>query len=119
MSITNDNFPLQVTTFSRLLTTADLKPLEQMFLNVELLSLQQFDTEHSFLKKIRFVNGPMISNVLVLITVCLKTTFLIFGRTFLTTEKEKPRLGHYKKILIIQCDFDETTHSANLIASAK
>uniref|UniRef100_A0A3P8VZZ7 RING-type E3 ubiquitin transferase n=1 Tax=Cynoglossus semilaevis TaxID=244447 RepID=A0A3P8VZZ7_CYNSE len=82
----------EVTTFSRLLTTADLKPLEQMFLNVELLSLQQFDTEHSFLKKIR---------------------------TFLTTEKEKPRLGHYKKILIIQCDFDETTHSANLIASAK
>lgn len=44
-----------MTTFSRLLTASDLKPLEQVVQSVELLSLQQFDTEHSFLKKIRFV----------------------------------------------------------------
>lgn len=46
----------QVTTFSRLLTVSDLEPLKQMTLGVELLSLQQFETEHSFLKKIRFVD---------------------------------------------------------------
>uniref|UniRef100_A0A3Q3AP92 RING-type E3 ubiquitin transferase n=1 Tax=Kryptolebias marmoratus TaxID=37003 RepID=A0A3Q3AP92_KRYMA len=76
------SFFTEVTTFSRLLTAFDMKPLEQMFHSVELLSLQQFDTEHSFLKK--------ISN----------------------TEP-------CNKILIIQCDFDEASHSANLIASAK
>uniref|UniRef100_A0A672GQ00 RING-type E3 ubiquitin transferase n=1 Tax=Salarias fasciatus TaxID=181472 RepID=A0A672GQ00_SALFA len=42
----------EVTTFSRLLTTFDLEPLKEMLHSVELLSLQQFDTEHSFLKKI-------------------------------------------------------------------
>uniref|UniRef100_A0A3Q2E155 RING-type E3 ubiquitin transferase n=1 Tax=Cyprinodon variegatus TaxID=28743 RepID=A0A3Q2E155_CYPVA len=42
----------EVTTFSRLLTAFDMEPLEKMFHSVELLSLQQFDTEHSFLKKI-------------------------------------------------------------------
>uniref|UniRef100_A0A665VK89 Uncharacterized protein n=1 Tax=Echeneis naucrates TaxID=173247 RepID=A0A665VK89_ECHNA len=68
----------EVTTFSRLLTVSDLEPLKHMLHSVELLSLQQFDTEHSFLKKIRFLD-----------------------------------------ILIIQCDFDEASHSANLIASAK
>lgn len=47
---------LQVTTFSRLLTVSDLEPLKQMRHGVELLSLQQFETEHSFLKKIRFVD---------------------------------------------------------------
>uniref|UniRef100_A0A7N8Y3P6 RING-type domain-containing protein n=1 Tax=Mastacembelus armatus TaxID=205130 RepID=A0A7N8Y3P6_9TELE len=73
----------EVTTFSRLLTASDLEPLEQMLQSVELLSLQQFDTEQSFLKKISRNTGP--SN----------------------------------KILIIQCDFDEASHSANLIASAK
>uniref|UniRef100_A0A8D3BWR0 RING-type E3 ubiquitin transferase n=1 Tax=Scophthalmus maximus TaxID=52904 RepID=A0A8D3BWR0_SCOMX len=77
----------EVTTFSRLLTTSDLEPLEQMFQSIELLSLQQFDTEHSFLKKIRF-NGSS-------------------------------HIGPCNKILIIQCDFDEASHSANLIASAK
>uniref|UniRef100_A0A672YT28 RING-type E3 ubiquitin transferase n=1 Tax=Sphaeramia orbicularis TaxID=375764 RepID=A0A672YT28_9TELE len=45
----------EVTTFSRLLTASDLKPLEQVLPSVGLLSLQQFDTEQSFLKKIRFV----------------------------------------------------------------
>lgn len=38
------------------MTASDLEPLEQMVHSVELLSLQQFDTEHSFLKKIRFVD---------------------------------------------------------------
>uniref|UniRef100_A0A672YYN5 RING-type E3 ubiquitin transferase n=1 Tax=Sphaeramia orbicularis TaxID=375764 RepID=A0A672YYN5_9TELE len=42
----------EVTTFSRLLTASDLKPLEQVLPSVGLLSLQQFDTEQSFLKKI-------------------------------------------------------------------
>ncbi len=45
-----------MTTFSRLLTASDLEPLGQKLHSVELLSLQQFDTEHSFLKKIRFVD---------------------------------------------------------------
>lgn len=47
------SFFTEVTTFSRLLTAFDLEPLERMLHSVELLSLQQFDTEHSFLKKIR------------------------------------------------------------------
>ena len=46
---------LQVTTFSRLLTASDLDQLERLPHAVELLSLQQFETEQSFLKKIRFV----------------------------------------------------------------
>ncbi|XP_076122057.1 E3 ubiquitin-protein ligase rnf213-alpha-like isoform X3 [Alosa pseudoharengus] len=75
----------EVTTFSRLLTASDLGQLQEAVRCVELLSLQQFDTEYSFLKKIR---------------------------TFLDTA-----LG--SKILIIQTDFDEATHSSNLIASAK
>ncbi|XP_017280867.1 E3 ubiquitin-protein ligase rnf213-alpha [Kryptolebias marmoratus] len=86
------SFFTEVTTFSRLLTAFDMKPLEQMFHSVELLSLQQFDTEHSFLKKIR---------------------------NFLTAGKRKSNTEPCNKILIIQCDFDEASHSANLIASAK
>ncbi|KAM7386926.1 hypothetical protein PAMA_009514 [Pampus argenteus] len=82
----------EVTTFSRLLTASDMEPLEQMLQSIELLSLQQFDTEHSFLKKIR---------------------------NFLTAENGNSSTGPCKKILVIQCDFDEDTHSANLIASAK
>ncbi|XP_026181025.1 E3 ubiquitin-protein ligase rnf213-alpha-like isoform X2 [Mastacembelus armatus] len=82
----------EVTTFSRLLTASDLEPLEQMLQSVELLSLQQFDTEQSFLKKIR---------------------------NFLTSENRSRNTGPSNKILIIQCDFDEASHSANLIASAK
>ncbi|XP_042247797.1 E3 ubiquitin-protein ligase rnf213-alpha [Thunnus maccoyii] len=82
----------EVTTFSRLLTASDLEPLERMLQSIELLSLQQFDTEHSFLKKIR---------------------------NFLTAENGSSSAGPCNKILVIQCDFDEATHSANLIASAK
>ncbi|XP_045076975.1 E3 ubiquitin-protein ligase rnf213-alpha-like isoform X2 [Coregonus clupeaformis] len=81
----------EVTTFSRLLTASDVGPLEEVVHNVELLSLQQFDTEHSFLKKIRH--------------------FLKSGNGRENTSGNK--------ILIIQSDFDEASHSANLIASAK
>lgn len=47
------------------MTASDLEPVEQMVHSVELLSLQQFDTEHSFLKKIRFVDilGDMIYTI--------------------------------------------------------
>ncbi|XP_013865501.1 E3 ubiquitin-protein ligase RNF213 [Austrofundulus limnaeus] len=85
------SFFTEVTTFSRLLTAFDMKSLEQFFHDVELLSLQQFDTEHSFLKKIR---------------------------SFLTNGNGKNTEPN-NKVLIIQCDFDEASHSANLIASAK
>lgn len=54
----------QVTTFSRLLTASEIEPLEKMVHSVELLSLQQFDTEHSFLKKIRFVDVDMEMNII-------------------------------------------------------
>ncbi|XP_046895107.1 E3 ubiquitin-protein ligase rnf213-alpha isoform X2 [Hypomesus transpacificus] len=81
----------EVTTFSRLLTTCDIGPLEEMVQSVELLSLQQFDTEYSFLKKIRH--------------------FL--------TRKTKRKNATSNKILIIQSDFVEASHGANLIASAK
>ncbi|KAI1884420.1 hypothetical protein AGOR_G00226220 [Albula goreensis] len=43
----------EVTTFSRLLTASDTIPLQEAATSIELLSLQQFDTEYSFLKKIR------------------------------------------------------------------
>ncbi|XP_058262166.1 E3 ubiquitin-protein ligase rnf213-alpha-like isoform X3 [Hemibagrus wyckioides] len=45
----------EVTTFSRLLTAADIKQLKQKtgINNIDLLSLRQFETEFSFLKKIR------------------------------------------------------------------
>nr|XP_057905202.1 E3 ubiquitin-protein ligase rnf213-alpha isoform X2 [Doryrhamphus excisus] len=84
----------EVTTFSRLLTASDLKPLEQMSQSVvELLSLQQFDTEQSFLKKIRNV---------------------------LTVDK-RSSCGEAcnKVVIIIQSEFAEIPHGANLIASAK
>ncbi|XP_060883381.1 E3 ubiquitin-protein ligase rnf213-alpha isoform X2 [Labrus mixtus] len=81
----------EVTTFSRLLTASDLEPLGQMLQSVELLSLQQFDTEQSFLKKIR---------------------------NYLTAGRRSNNPGPCNKILIIQCDF-EVSQSANLIASAK
>ncbi|TNN72678.1 E3 ubiquitin-protein ligase rnf213-alpha [Liparis tanakae] len=82
----------EVTTFSRLLTASDLEPLEQVLHSVELLSLQQFDTEQSYLKKIR---------------------------NFLTAKNGRSNTGPCNKILLIQCDFNEASHSANLIASAK
>ncbi|XP_014912893.1 E3 ubiquitin-protein ligase RNF213 isoform X2 [Poecilia latipinna] len=87
-----NTFFTEVTTFSRLLTAFDMEPLEKMFYSVELLSLQQFDTEHSFLKKIR---------------------------NFLTAENGGSVTGPCNRILIIQCDFDEPCKSSNLIASAK
>ncbi|KAK2833428.1 hypothetical protein Q5P01_017317 [Channa striata] len=82
----------EVTTFSRLLTASDLEPLEQILHCVELLSLQQFDTEYSYLKKIR---------------------------NFLMCENTSSNPGICNKVLIIQCDFDEVSNSSNLIASAK
>ncbi|KAM4663579.1 E3 ubiquitin-protein ligase RNF213-like [Discoglossus pictus] len=79
----------EITTFSRLLTSADKKVLEAEVQNevkcIEVLSLQQFDTEHSFLKKIR---------------------------TFLESSTGN-------KMLIIQTDFEEGSHGAHLVASAK
>ncbi|XP_062875116.1 E3 ubiquitin-protein ligase rnf213-alpha [Trichomycterus rosablanca] len=49
----NRVFFTEVTTFSRLLTAVDIDQLEEVVPNIELVALQQFDTEHSFLKKIR------------------------------------------------------------------
>ncbi|KTG00736.1 hypothetical protein cypCar_00028018 [Cyprinus carpio] len=46
-------FFTEVTTFSRLLTAAETEQLQNVVQNIELLSLQQFDTEYSFLKKIK------------------------------------------------------------------
>ncbi|XP_073689267.1 E3 ubiquitin-protein ligase rnf213-alpha [Garra rufa] len=46
-------FFTEVTTFSRLLTAAETEQLQNVVQNIVLLSLQQFDTEHSFLKKIK------------------------------------------------------------------
>ncbi|KAM9780063.1 E3 ubiquitin-protein ligase rnf213-alpha-like [Neosynchiropus ocellatus] len=86
------SFVLEVTTFSRLLTESEVAIMEQMSHKIELFSLQQFDTEQSFLKKIR---------------------------NFLTATNEDDAAGRRNKILIIQCDFDEATHSSNLIASTK
>ncbi|KAK1330749.1 hypothetical protein QTO34_008687 [Cnephaeus nilssonii] len=79
----------EVTTFSRLLTCHDCEMLGSEVngrpLNPTILSLQQFDTEHSFLKEVRN---------------CLASTAT-------------------RKILIIQTDFEDGVHSAQLIASAK
>lgn len=46
---------VKVTTFSRQLTAGDIKQLQNIteICNIKLLSLQQFDTEQSFLKEIR------------------------------------------------------------------
>ncbi|KAL1265130.1 hypothetical protein QQF64_003157, partial [Cirrhinus molitorella] len=46
-------FFTEVTTFSRLLTAPETEQLQNVVQNTVLLSLQQFDTEHSFLKKIK------------------------------------------------------------------
>lgn len=47
---------MKVTTFSRLLTAADIMQLKDKtgIYNIDLLSLRQFETEFSFLKKIRY-----------------------------------------------------------------
>uniref|UniRef100_A0A8C6CC37 E3 ubiquitin-protein ligase RNF213 n=1 Tax=Monodon monoceros TaxID=40151 RepID=A0A8C6CC37_MONMO len=79
----------EITTFSRLLTSHDCELLEtevmDRALKLTILSLQQFDTEYSFLREVRN---------------CLahKASY---------------------KILIIQTDFEDGIHSAQLIASAK
>ncbi|XP_069825251.1 E3 ubiquitin-protein ligase RNF213 [Dendropsophus ebraccatus] len=79
----------EITTFSRLLTSADKKILEaelqDSISNIDILSLQQFDTEFSFLKKIRSSLESSSGNL----------------------------------ILIIQTDFEEGSQGANLVASAK
>ncbi|XP_025026630.1 E3 ubiquitin-protein ligase RNF213, partial [Python bivittatus] len=81
---------IEITTFSRLLTTADTEILEAEVQHnadsLKVLFLQQFDTEYSFLKDIQNFLG---------------------GRT------------HGSKILIIQTDFENGSLSAQLIASAK
>ncbi|KAL1763808.1 E3 ubiquitin-protein ligase RNF213 isoform X1, partial [Sigmodon hispidus] len=79
----------EITTFSRLLTSKDCEVLESQLKGLAsklmVLSLQEFDTEYSFLKKVRS---------------CL-------------TNPAK------RKILVIQMDFDDGVHSAQLVASAK
>ncbi|XP_072098497.1 E3 ubiquitin-protein ligase rnf213-alpha-like [Mobula birostris] len=79
----------EVTTYSRLLTASDIEFLKRELSgsvgNIFLFSLQQFDTEHSFLKKIRH---------------CIDSS-------------------HGNIILLIQTDFENSSQSANLIASAK
>ncbi|XP_048346006.1 E3 ubiquitin-protein ligase RNF213-like isoform X2 [Sphaerodactylus townsendi] len=79
----------EITTFSRLLTTADVETLaaevQSNIESIKVLSLQQFDTEHSFLKEIRNFLGVILGN----------------------------------KILIIQTDFENGSLSAQLVASAK
>lgn len=53
---------VKVTTFSRLLTATDIKQLKQKtgICNIDLLSLRQFETEFSFLKKIRYKFVPQL-----------------------------------------------------------
>ncbi|XP_076843194.1 E3 ubiquitin-protein ligase rnf213-alpha isoform X2 [Brachyhypopomus gauderio] len=59
----------EVTTFSRLLTAADLGQLQEVVRNIEILALQQFDTEHSFLKKIKnFLDSTSGNKVLIIQT---------------------------------------------------
>lgn len=79
----------EITTFSRLLTSHDCDVLESELRGLAskpmVLSLQQFDTEYSFLKDVRS---------------CLRNPARC-------------------KILVIQTDFDDGIHSAQLVASAK
>ncbi|CAK6972178.1 E3 ubiquitin-protein ligase rnf213-alpha-like isoform X5 [Scomber scombrus] len=81
------HFFTEVTTFSRLLTAADTQQLQRMIKldDIKLLSLHQFDTEYSFLKKIREFLGSATAD----------------------------------KVLIIQTDYDEDSHTRNLLSSAK
>ncbi|XP_036388951.1 E3 ubiquitin-protein ligase rnf213-alpha-like [Megalops cyprinoides] len=61
----------EVTTFSRLLTAWDMRTLQDAVepCSTELLSLQQFDTEHSFLKKIRhFLDSTCDDKILIIQT---------------------------------------------------
>ncbi|KAM4802731.1 LOW QUALITY PROTEIN: E3 ubiquitin-protein ligase RNF213-like [Urocitellus parryii] len=79
----------EVTTFSRLPTNCDCEApgaeVKGLAPKPVILSLQQFDTEYSFLKEVR--------------SSLMKTA--------------------RRKILIVQMDFDDGAHSAQLIASAK
>ncbi|XP_057630023.1 E3 ubiquitin-protein ligase RNF213-like [Chionomys nivalis] len=79
----------EITTFSRLLTSTDCRDLESELRGLAsrpaVLSLQQFDTEYSFLKEVRS---------------CLMNPAS-------------------RKILVIQTDFDDGDHGAQLVASAK
>ncbi|KAK9519509.1 hypothetical protein VZT92_022235 [Zoarces viviparus] len=64
-------FFTEVTTFSRLLTAADTQQLQNVIKldDIKLLSLQQFDTEYSFLKKIReFLGSTPADKVLIIQT---------------------------------------------------
>ncbi|CAB1315530.1 unnamed protein product [Coregonus sp. 'balchen'] len=61
----------EVTTFSRQLTAGDIEQLQNIteLCNIKLLSLQQFDTEHSFLKEIRqFLDSTSADKVLIIQT---------------------------------------------------
>ncbi|KAJ8011123.1 hypothetical protein DPEC_G00054920 [Dallia pectoralis] len=61
----------EVTTFSRLMTAVDIEKLQNLteLDNIKLLSLQQFDTEHSFLKEIRqFLDSTIADKVLIIQT---------------------------------------------------
>ncbi|KAL7397817.1 hypothetical protein ABVT39_028331 [Epinephelus coioides] len=62
-------FFTEVTTFSRLLTAADTQQLQNVIKldDIKLLSLQQFDTEYSFLKKIREFLGSTPANKVLII----------------------------------------------------
>ncbi|CAJ1060881.1 E3 ubiquitin-protein ligase rnf213-alpha-like isoform X2 [Xyrichtys novacula] len=62
-------FSTEVTTFSRLLTAADTHSLQKKLKldNIHLLSLQQFDTEYSFLKKIRECLGSTTADKVLII----------------------------------------------------
>ncbi|XP_067369794.1 E3 ubiquitin-protein ligase rnf213-alpha-like [Channa argus] len=63
------HFFTEVTTFSRILTAADAEQLKNVtkFDAIKLLSLQQFDTEYSFLKKIREFLGSTSRDKLLII----------------------------------------------------
>ncbi|RXN38155.1 E3 ubiquitin-protein ligase RNF213-alpha-like protein [Labeo rohita] len=62
-------FFTEVTTFSRLLTAADTEQLQNIVQNIELLSLQQFDMENSFLTKIKsFLENTTGDRILIIQT---------------------------------------------------
>ncbi|RXN17930.1 E3 ubiquitin-protein ligase RNF213-alpha-like protein [Labeo rohita] len=62
-------FFTEVTTFSRLLTAADTEQLQNIVQNIELLSLQQFDMENSFLTKIKsFLENTTGDKILIIQT---------------------------------------------------
>nr|XP_055046764.1 E3 ubiquitin-protein ligase rnf213-alpha-like isoform X2 [Misgurnus anguillicaudatus] len=59
----------EVTTFSRLLTATEIEELRDRVQNIELIPIQQFETEHSFLKKIRnFLEGTTGDKTLIIQT---------------------------------------------------